>query len=368
MAEWNGVELEGLVLHSGRLTLRPWQPSDVDTVAGILAEPRMLRYLPLPNPYTREHADAYVNRTAPSRAADGTGIELAVCENTTARVLGAALLLLEAGGESGEIGYWIGLPDWGQGFATEAAATLTRFAFSNGIRRLVIRCDTPNAASARVALALGFRFEAIQRGAIVRGRSFTGALFARIEGDGGAIAPVWPRLESVTDGTVLVRPMTVDDWPVILADRNNDEAMRWSLTGEPTTEEAARDEAGRSELDWLVSPKARFVICDASSGEPAGSMYVLRSGPPDVGLVGYGVAPAFRGRGFTTRALRLLSDWVFSNTSIGRLELGHKIENVASGKAALNAGFQREATLAGRLRNPDGSFSDEYYYGLTRPS
>jgi RimJ/RimL family protein N-acetyltransferase len=79
------------------------------------------------------------------------------------------------------------------------------------------------------------------------------------------------------------------------------------------------------------------------------------------------VLPQFRGRGFTTRALRLLTGWAFSQTPIVRLELGCKVDNVASARSALAAGFVQEGVRPGRLRNPDGSYSDELVFGLVRP-
>ena len=105
-------------------------------------------------------------------------------------------------------------------------------------------------------------------------------------------------------------------------------------------------------------------MVDVASGEGAGVIGVLRMGPPGTGLVGYGVLPAFRGRGYTTRALRLVSRWAFEEAGLARLELGHKVGNVASGKAAAKAGFRMEGRLSARLPNPDGTRSDEVYYSL----
>ena len=48
------------------------------------------------------------------------------------------------------------------------------------------------------------------------------------------------------------------------------------------------------------------------------------------------------------------------------VELGHKVDNIASGKAAAKAGFRAEGRLAQRLPNADGTRSDEVYYSLTR--
>lgn len=179
--------------------------------------------------------------------------------------------------------------------------------------------------------------------------------------------PSWPGTSGLGDGVLALRPMTADDWPVVLEDDNNPESRRWALTSNPTTEAEARALAVRAVDDWRTGRAARLVMVDEVSGAPAGLIAVVRMGPPGVGLVAYGVLPRFRGRGFTTRALRLLSGWVFAGTDLARLELGHKDGNEASGRSARNAGFVREGHFARRLRNPDGSYSDETFYGLPRP-
>ncbi|GGQ99657.1 GNAT family N-acetyltransferase [Deinococcus ruber] len=61
----------------------------------------------------------------------------------------------------GEIGYWIDSRHTGQGYATETARALTDFGFDElGFRRIEIRCDALNAASAAVAARLGFTLDA----------------------------------------------------------------------------------------------------------------------------------------------------------------------------------------------------------------
>lgn len=177
----------------------------------------------------------------------------------------------------------------------------------------------------------------------------------------------WPALAELTDGVLTLRPVTTEDWPTVLAENNDEESLRWSLTGERLTEAQARQRAAGARREWVRGRAARLTMVDRATGRAAGQLGVLRMGPPEVGIIGYGVLPEFRGRGFTTRALRLVADWVFSTTSIGRLELGHKVDNVASGVVAARAGFVREAVLAGRLRNADGSFSDEVVYARVRP-
>ncbi|GAA2747065.1 hypothetical protein GCM10009868_35000 [Terrabacter aerolatus] len=176
----------------------------------------------------------------------------------------------------------------------------------------------------------------------------------------------FPDTEPLTDGVVTVRPLEAGDWQVVRDEHNNEESLRWDFFGRPHTDDEARTSAARARREWRLGRAARFVMVDAATGLGAGVISVRRLGPPGLGLVGYGVVPEFRGRGFTTRALRLVSRWAFDVAGLDRLELGHKAENVASGKAAARAGFTAEGLLRERLPNPDGSRSDEVYYALTR--
>ena len=67
---------------------------------------------------------------------------------------------------------------------------------------------------------------------------------------------------------------------------------------------------------------------------------------PLLGVVelGYAVHPQARGRGVGRRALVSLSDWLFGAGDLGvaRVQLDHSVENVASCRLALAAGFERE--------------------------
>jgi len=272
---------------------------------------------------------------------------------------------------SAEIGYWVATEDWGQGYATEAARTLARFGFDNGLGRIEIRCTVSNVASAAVALAAGFGFEAVSRASLPGpdGSWRDAAVFARTATDPDKpVPPSWPVFAPATDGVVTVRQTDPDDWPVLLAEANNDLARQWALYSHPVPEAGARHLAGRAPLDRLVGNQYSLLICDAATGTGAGILGLRRTGPPDVVAMGYGVLPEFRGRGFTTRALRLLAEWAFSQTPTARLELGCKAGNVASARAALAAGYLEEGRRAGRLRNPDGSYSDELVFGLVRPT
>jgi RimJ/RimL family protein N-acetyltransferase len=63
-----------------------------------------------------------------------------------------------------EIGYWCRGPFQGQGYVTEAVEGITEFAFTHlNAKRVFIRCDKDNIASANVARRAGFELEGTLR-------------------------------------------------------------------------------------------------------------------------------------------------------------------------------------------------------------
>lgn len=72
----------------------------------------------------------------------------------------------------GEIGYWFEQAAWGQGFASEAARAVVRFAFAAGLLSLRSGHAADNAASGRVLVRLGFRLlDRVERPSRSRGEA-----------------------------------------------------------------------------------------------------------------------------------------------------------------------------------------------------
>lgn len=85
--------------------------------------------------------------------------------------------------------------------------------------------------------------------------------------------------------------------------------------------------------------------------------WAIVNGDKLVGLVGitvddanrsgwfwYWMTDAARGRGWTTRAAATVADWALTVRGLERLELGHRVNNPASGAVARRAGFLKEGT------------------------
>ena len=63
-----------------------------------------------------------------------------------------------------ELGYWIGVPYWGRGFATEAAGAVAALGFESlGLHRIFAHVHAGNIASQRVLEKIGMRHEGRSR-------------------------------------------------------------------------------------------------------------------------------------------------------------------------------------------------------------
>ena len=89
---------------------------------------------------------------------------------------------------------------------------------------------------------------------------------------------------------------------------------------------------------------AAFVIVDAGSGEPVGMCGVDQWSSTDVAQFGYWLAAGARGRGLATRAVTLMTGWLFE-LGAARVFLTIQSENTASAAVARRAGFSFEGTL-----------------------
>ena len=110
----------------------------------------------IPHPYPEDGAVRFVeDLVLPGRAA---GTQFAFVIVAEGEVVGHISVkdVNEERGEA-EIGYWIGRPFWGQGYASEAVRLVVAFAFEDlGLRRLYAHVLAHNPASGRVLEKAGF--------------------------------------------------------------------------------------------------------------------------------------------------------------------------------------------------------------------
>jgi RimJ/RimL family protein N-acetyltransferase len=101
----------------------------------------------------------------------------------------------------------------------------------------------------------------------------------------------------------------------------------------------------RYDEGWGDGSRAGFAI-EALDGEFLGmAMFVQLETEGRQGEIGYVVAPAARGKGVATRAVRLLTEWGFAELGLERIELWIDITNSGSERVAERAGYLREGVL-----------------------
>jgi RimJ/RimL family protein N-acetyltransferase len=123
------------------------------------------------------------------------------------------------------------------------------------------------------------------------------------------------------------------------------ELLRFTRVPEPVPPGFARTWLDRYEEGRRYGSREAFAIVDED-----GSFLGLALAPriereARTAELGYVVAPAARGRGVATEALRRLTEWAFGELGMLRLELLISVENGASKRVAGRCGYVCEGVL-----------------------
>ena len=152
----------------GVVTVRPWRLCDADDVVRACSDPLTVRFLPVPDPYTRDDAVLYLGTLVPGDWADGVAANCAVTDAATGELVGAVGLKLELRKYGvAEVGYWTAPGARGRGVAGRAAALHAQWGFEAlQLNRVELLADVENVASQRAAEKGGF----VREGVSVRSR------------------------------------------------------------------------------------------------------------------------------------------------------------------------------------------------------
>jgi RimJ/RimL family protein N-acetyltransferase len=144
------------VLATARLVLRAPRRSDGKAIAALANDRRIAANTArIPHPYAIEDAEQFIasvnkreGEACFAIALDGAAI--GVCS-------------VDLREDGAEIGYWLGVPYWGHGFATEAARALIDHAFGDlEHEALISGARVSNPASRRVLEKCGFQWTGVR--------------------------------------------------------------------------------------------------------------------------------------------------------------------------------------------------------------
>ena len=171
-------------LTTARLVLRDVRKDDWKAVHEYGTDLEVVQYMPW-GPNTENDTKEFLQRAvASSREEPRTKFELAVTLAESGRLIGGAGIRVSQPSDRGaDMGYCLHRDFWGQGYATEAAASILGFGFGTlGLHRIFAACDVENVASARVLEKVGMRREAhFRQDNMIRGKWRDSYLYAILE-------------------------------------------------------------------------------------------------------------------------------------------------------------------------------------------
>ncbi|GAA0897920.1 MULTISPECIES: GNAT family N-acetyltransferase [Streptomyces violaceusniger group] len=146
-----------------KVVLREFSIRDVEDVLAIIGDDKVTRWLSFDS-RDRDQAIAMIEGTLErAQQEPRTEYYLAVAKHGDDHVIGFARIGY-AGVKAGKLGYAIAAEEWGRGYATDAARTLTTYAFTElGLHRISAAIGPENAASIAMVEQLGFTREGVLR-------------------------------------------------------------------------------------------------------------------------------------------------------------------------------------------------------------
>jgi RimJ/RimL family protein N-acetyltransferase len=158
-------------LETERLLLRPLELYDAPTIQKLAGDPLVAATtLNIPHPYPIGAAVDWIRRV---QQYDGhQHMTFGIVQRQKHDLLGT--ISLHAGpASSAEMGYWLGVPYWNQGYMTEAVQRIIRYGFEQlGLHRVVACHFTINPASGRVMVKAGMIYEGVMRQHVRKGDQF----------------------------------------------------------------------------------------------------------------------------------------------------------------------------------------------------
>jgi len=156
------------VLETERLILRPLQAGDEAAITRHAGDRRIAAGKPgIPHPLPQDWARRYIDHHRQAIAAR-EDFCLALTRRPDPKLIGVINLYPQSA-NGGQVGFWTGLPWWGQGYMTEALRAVLRFAFQDlDLPRVHASHFRSSPAAGRVMQKAGMRREGCLRQHLLR--------------------------------------------------------------------------------------------------------------------------------------------------------------------------------------------------------
>jgi RimJ/RimL family protein N-acetyltransferase len=152
-------------IRTERLTLRPLELSDAARISAFTRDwdvARMVSSIPFPQPLISVEGFLLIEQARRPLERDWT-FAIEIPGEGLIGMVGAHVRGKDYSGRFVEIGYWVGKPYWGKGYATEAARAVADFGAGLAHGPVMARHYADNPASGRVLEKAGFVYNGEQR-------------------------------------------------------------------------------------------------------------------------------------------------------------------------------------------------------------
>ncbi|MET8785116.1 MULTISPECIES: GNAT family N-acetyltransferase [unclassified Streptomyces] len=152
-----------------RLVLRPLDEDDLQPLTEMMNDELVGAWTDVPQPFTEQGARTWITEYAPAQRKAGRGLDFAVTEFITQRLVGIVQLTRTNWHiRSTELSYIVAPWARGEGYASEAALATAQWLFGNqGFERIELRTAADNTASQQVAQKIGCISEGVLRNACI---------------------------------------------------------------------------------------------------------------------------------------------------------------------------------------------------------
>jgi [ribosomal protein S5]-alanine N-acetyltransferase len=150
-------------LTTSRLNLRPFELADAPDVQRLAGDPRIAATtLNVPHPYPDGAAEKWISSHA-QLFTDHQSIVYAITLKPDDQLIGCInFMAISKQHSRAEVGYWIGVDFWNNGYCTEALRALCNYGFKDlGLNKIVARHMANNMASGKVMTNVGMNKEGI---------------------------------------------------------------------------------------------------------------------------------------------------------------------------------------------------------------
>lgn len=357
-------------LTTARLSLHVFADTHVDQLCALIGDQRVYdTTLNIPHPYSPDDARGWLERQLDVWQEGGAAF--GIFDVKTDEVIGGITLMTAREHDSAELGYWIGVPHWGKGYATEAGRKVVDFGFRElGLERIWAGHFGHNEASGRVQRKIGLRYEGVLRHQFKKDGVYVDDVMHAIlreewEKDQPKDRRGPPHLQTPR---LILRPPTLADLQDMCENCRHKEVADGVLSvPHPFTEED-----GRKRLRQHISLNERgmdclWFICLADGEAVIGDCGFHVDDEHGRAVMGYTIRPKYWNQGYATEAIAAMLDYAFAGRvpAVHRMTADHYVENPASGRACEKLGMVREGIMRGFMKK-DGEFRDVVRWAIIR--